>query len=69
MVTVNSTLDVAMQLDFISREILLDLLQKRQAEERRSLIAKEAKQSLKSYRLGKLKPINANEAIQYLNKL
>lgn len=43
MVTIDSTLEDIMQLDFDSREILLEILQKRQIEARRDEIAKKRK--------------------------
>jgi len=69
MVTIDSTLDDIMQLDFASREMLLEILQKRQIETRRSEIAKNAKQSLKEYHAGKTTPVTADEAIQKLKAL
>lgn len=69
MITIDSTLDDIMQLDFASREILLEVLQKRQAEERRDKIAKSAKKSLKEYHSGKLEPRSAVDTIEYLNNL
>jgi hypothetical protein len=69
MVTIDSTLKDIMQLDFTSREMLLEILQKRQTEARRSEMAKSAKQSLKDYHSGKTLPITAEEAIERLNSL
>lgn len=69
MVTIDSTLENIMQLDFASREMLLEILQKRQIEARRDQIAKAAKQSLKDYHAGKVVPLSADEAIERLNAL
>lgn len=69
MVTINSTLEDIMQLDFASREMLLEILQKRQVEARRNEIAKSAKQSLKEYRSGKVSSLNYEEAIEKLNSI
>jgi hypothetical protein len=69
MVTINSTLDDIMQLDYTSREMLLEILQKRQIEARREQIAKNAKQSLKDYNAGKLSSLSADEIINKLNSL
>jgi len=69
MVTINSTLEDIMQLDYTSREMLLEILQKRQIEARRNEIAKNAKQALKEYHAGELLPLAADEAIKKLNKL
>lgn len=68
MVTIDSTLDDIMQLDFASREMLLEILQKRQMEARRSEMAENAKQSLTDYQAGKVTPVTADEAIKKLNK-
>ncbi|RZA02884.1 MAG: hypothetical protein EOP47_05270 [Sphingobacteriaceae bacterium] len=69
MVTIDSTLEEIMQLDFASREMLLEILQKRQIEARRNEMAKSAKQSLKEYRSGKTSPLTADEVIKKLNSL
>ncbi|WP_184545881.1 hypothetical protein [Mucilaginibacter sp. FT3.2] len=69
MVTINSTLDDIMQLDFASRELLLEILQKRQIEARREGIAKTAKRSVKEYRAGHNSPLSADEVIAKLNAL
>jgi len=58
-----------MQLDFASREMLLEILQKRQIEASREEIAKAAKQTLKEYHSGKLSPLTAEEVIEKLNTL
>ena len=67
MVTINSTLDDIMKLDFDSREMLLEILQKRQVEARREEIAKGARKSLQEYGSGKLQPLSAKEVIEKLN--
>jgi hypothetical protein len=69
MVTLNSTLEDIMQLDFASREMLLEILQKRQAEARRDDIAKNARKTLKEYRSGDLLPQTAEELIEKLNSI
>lgn len=69
MVTIDSTLDDIMQLDFASREMLLEILQKRQVEARRSEMGKNARQSLKDYHAGKDTPVTADEVIQKLKAL
>jgi hypothetical protein len=66
MVTINSTLDDIMQLDFASREMLLEILQKRQIEARRNEIAKTAKKSLKEYQSGNTLPLSADEVVAML---
>ena len=69
MVTLDSTLDSIMQLDFASREMLLEILQKRQVEARRDEIAKNAKKTMKEYHNGQLVPMTAKEVIDRLNSL
>ncbi|HJP62759.1 MAG TPA: hypothetical protein VJ844_04925 [Mucilaginibacter sp.] len=69
MVTIDSTLDDIMQLDFASREMLLEILHKRQVEARRNEIAKNAKQSLKEYHTGKATPLTAGEVVKQLKAL
>jgi hypothetical protein len=69
MVTINSTLEDIMQLDYASREMLLEILQKRQVESRRDEMAKNAKKSLKEYHSGKLPAFTAEEVIERLNNL
>ena len=69
MVTINSTLEDIMQLDYASREMLLEILQKRQIEARRSEIAKAAKQTLKEYKSGDIAPLDASEVVKKLGTL
>lgn len=67
MVPFDSTLEDIMQLDFASREMLLEILQRRQIEARRNEIAKIAKKSLKEFQMGKGVPLSAKNAIAILN--
>ena len=69
MATIDSTLDDIMKLDFNSREMLLEILQKRQIEYRRNEIAKTAKKTLKEYQTGKITADTAEEVIKKLNLL
>lgn len=69
MVTINSTLEDIMQLDFASREMLLEILQKRQIEARRNEIAKAAKQTLKEYKSGDIQPLDAADVVKKLGTL
>jgi hypothetical protein len=69
MVTINSTLEDIMQLDYASREMLLEILQKRQIEARRNEIAKSAKQTLKEYNSGEIQPLDADDVVKKLNTL
>jgi hypothetical protein len=67
MITIDSTLTDIMQLDYNSREMLLEILQKRQIEARRTDMAKNAKHSLKEYHSGKTVPQTAEEVIKRLS--
>ena len=69
MTPLNKVLETAMRLDFYSREMLLEILQKRQIEDRRKEIAKNAKSAKATFRKGKIKSGSANDAIKLLNDL
>ena len=69
MATIDSTLDDIMKLDFNSREMLLEILQKRQIEYRRNEIAKRAKKTLKEYQSGKITADSAEDVIKKLDSL
>ncbi len=59
MVTISSVLEDIQLLDAESRAMVVEILKKRQIEERRDEIARSAEQSLSEYREGKLKPDTA----------
>jgi len=70
MMTLDQALNDIMQLDDSSREMLLDILLKRQVEARRDEIARNAKKSIKDYRSGKYTLLSSEDAISdHLNKL
>lgn len=69
MITINQTLDTIMKLDVSSREMLLEILQKRQVEERRNEIARNGKQAKAAYKSGKSVPTTAGDVIHRLNAL
>jgi hypothetical protein len=70
MMTLDQALTDIMQLDDSSREMLLDILFKRQVEARRDEIARNAKKSIKEYRSGKYTPLSNEESISnHLNSL
>ena len=69
MADLQSTLDAVMSLDAISRKMLFDILQKRQIEERREEIARDAQKALREYRSGKLTPLTLEEAFDKLDLL
>jgi len=55
-----------MLLDASSREMLLEILQKRQIEERRRLIARNGKHSKRDFKEGKIKSDTAKNIIRRL---
>lgn len=67
--TIDQALDDIMQLDEASREMLLDILQKRQIELNRDRIAKNAKKALKEFHAGNFTPMSAEDAIKHLDSL
>jgi hypothetical protein len=69
MATIDSTLTEIMKLDYNSREMLIEILQKRQIEARRAEMAKNAKKSLKDFHAGDFTPLSAEDAIRELNTL
>jgi len=69
MITLDQALTEIMQLDYNSREMLLEILQKRQIEARRTEIAENAQQAKKDYEAGNIKPMSAEEAIIHLHTL
>lgn len=69
MITFNQALDVIMELDFYSSEMLLEILEKRQIEERRREILRNAKTARSAFKKGDLKSLSASEAISVLNSL
>ena len=69
MTTIDQALADIMKLDFNTREMLLEILQKRQVEARRDAIAKNAKKSLKEYHTGSYVALSVDEAIGHLNSL
>lgn len=64
--TLDLALDVAMQLSDEQREMLLDILKRRDVEARRKEIAVDARASLEAYRAGKLRPQSAGSVIREL---
>lgn len=69
MATIDSALNEFMQLDFNTREMLLDIMLKRQTEARRQVIARNAQTSLRDYRAGKLTKVSASSLIKHLEQL
>jgi hypothetical protein len=69
MVTINLILEDIMQLAYASREMLLEILQKRQIEARRSEIARTAKKTLREYHSDNILPLSVGEVIEKLKSL
>jgi hypothetical protein len=67
--TIDQALNDIMQLDYTSREMLLEILLKRQTEARRDQIAKSAEQAIKGFHAGNFTPMSAEEAIKLLQAL
>jgi hypothetical protein len=64
--TLDFALDVAMQLSEDQREMLLDILKRREIEARRKEIAADARVSLQAYSAGNLRPQSAGSVIREL---
>ena len=58
------TIDQTLQLDVSSREMLIEILQKRQIEERRREIAHNGKQAKADYKSGKIVPAIAANVVR-----
>ena len=69
MMSLNEAIDEFMKLDYASREMLLEILGKRQAEERRKEIARNSKKAKAGFKAGKLKATSAKNAIKHLHKM
>jgi len=69
MLSINEALNKIMEMDFATREMLLEILQKRQAEERRKEIARHGRQAKAAFDSGKTEAISATELIKRLNTL
>ena len=69
MATINEALDKLMELDFESREMIIEIAQKRQVEERRKEIAHNAKKAASAHKGNKIKAVQASEIIARLNSL
>ncbi len=69
MATIDSTLEEIMQLDYTSREMILEILKKRQIESRRENMSKNARRSIKEYKEGKLEAKSLEETLEVLDSL
>ena len=69
MATLDKVLDAIMKLDFYSREMILDIIKKRQVEERRNEISKNAKRAKSDFSNGKTKSLFSDDVIKQLRTL
>ena len=69
MTTINHVLEISMQLDFSGREMLIEILQKRQVEERRKEIAANSKKAKTALKNKKIQSMTSVELINRLNNL
>lgn len=67
-VTLDQALDIAMQLSPEEREMLLEIIYRREIEARRQEIAENAQASLADFYAGKLHPQSAKEVIAELQR-
>lgn len=67
-VTLDKTLDIAMQLPFEQQEMLLEIIGKRRIEVNRQEMAKDAEASITAFRAGKLNAQLADEIIVELHQ-
>jgi hypothetical protein len=67
MITLDQALDIIMQLEYEQKEMLLDILRKRQIEERREEIAQNAEEAIRAFQAGELKTETADELINRLH--
>ena len=66
MLTIDKVLDEIMRFDFSTREMLLEILKKRQTEEARKRIALNALKARTEFSKGKSKALIATEVIKHL---
>jgi hypothetical protein len=67
MITLDQALDIIMQLEYEQKEMLLDILRKRQIEERREEIAQNAEEAIRAFQAGELKTETAEDLINRLH--
>jgi len=67
-ITLDQAIDMAMQLPLEQREMLLQIIRRRDIELRRHEIAKDARASIAAYRAGKINAQSADRVIQELRK-
>ncbi len=68
MTTLDQALDAVMQLPLNQQEALLEIVRRRHIERRREEIAKDARESISAFHMGKLKPQPVEEIISDLRQ-
>ena len=68
MSTLEQALETVSQLPVEQQQMLIDIIQNRNIENRREEIARDAQQSLTAFRSGKLKPQSVEEIIAELRQ-
>jgi len=67
MTTLDQALDTAMQLPYEQKQMLIDILWKRQLEARREEIAANAREAVKAFHAGELKTESVDELLMRLH--
>jgi hypothetical protein len=67
MLTLDHALDVVMQLDDDERDLLVEIMQKRQVEARRDEIAQYAREAMRAFHAGELRTETAEQLINRLH--
>ena len=63
MITLDQALDAAMQLSLTEQDILIEILRKREIEMRREEIAADAREAIRAFQAGELKPESADDLL------
>ena len=67
MITLDQAIDTVMQLSHEQRQMLIDILLKREAESRRDEIAENAREAVRAFHAGELKSETAEQLITRLH--
>ena len=67
MTTLDQALDTVMHLSYEQRQTLIDILSRRQSEERREEISRNAKEAISAFHAGELKTETSDQLITRLN--
>jgi hypothetical protein len=68
MITLDQALDSAAQLSLVEKEMLIEILKKQAAEERRNEISNEVKEAKALYTSGNISPTNSKHILDELHK-